>query len=224
MAGVCGRTYRVDPTLDPAPCNAFTQTAAGLLVPRTLVEAVPSTPLTPTGPQRSVNIDVTAPAADDCPATWEIGARLAAPFVSDVATTTDLLPLADDTYGPVTGSALAIPAAGVWAVTMVARGVLSFTGTAGTFIVARIYNVTAAAAVPNTETFVTQVRQNVAGAGQTTGDNDTSTMLTYLAVTGPVTLRMEAKTVFQLGTQPTQASLVSDSNGRSALFAHKVRD
>lgn len=146
------------------------------------------------------------------------------PAVSDFPVTTDLLPLADDTYGPVTGSALVIPSAGVWAVTMVARGVLSFSGIAGTFIVARIWNVTAGAAVANTETFVVQVRQNIAGAGQTTGDNDTATMLTYLTTTGPVTLRMEAKTVFQLGTAPTQASIVSDSNGRSALFAHKVRD
>lgn len=147
----------------------------------------------------------------------------AEPSVSDYPTTTDLLPLADDTYGPVTGSALVIPEAGVWAVTMVARGVLSFSGIAGTFIVARAFNVTAGTPVANTETFVVQVRQNVAGAGETTGNNATATMLTYLTTTGPVTLRMEAKTVFQLGTVPTQASIVSDSNGRSGLFAHKVR-
>ncbi|MFJ4627184.1 hypothetical protein [Streptomyces sp. NPDC088847] len=146
------------------------------------------------------------------------------PFVEDYVTTTDLLPLADDTYGPVTGSALVLPSAGLWMVTMVARGVLSFTGNAGTFIVARIWNVTAGAAVPSTETFVTQVRQNIAGAGQTTGDNDTATMVKYLRVTGATTLRMEAKTTFQLGTQPTQASLVSDGNGRSLLSAHKVAD
>ncbi|MFM9590712.1 hypothetical protein ACKI16_29420 [Streptomyces scabiei] len=145
------------------------------------------------------------------------------PSVADYVTSTDLLPLADDTYGPVTGSALVIPGAGVWAVTMVARGVLSFSGIAGTFIVARIFNVTAGAVVANSETFVVQVRQNIAGAGQTTGDNDTATTLVYLTTTGPVTLRMEAKTVFQLGTAPTQASIVSDSNGRSALFAHRVR-
>lgn len=144
------------------------------------------------------------------------------PFVQDYPATTDLLPLADDTYGPVIGSALVIPTAGTWMVTMVARGVLSFSGIAGTFIVARIFNVTAGAAVANTECFVTQVRQNVAGAGETTGDNDTSTMVRYLTTTGPTTLRMEAKTVFQLGTTPTQASIVSDANGRSGLFAHRV--
>jgi hypothetical protein len=147
-----------------------------------------------------------------------------APFVEKYVTSTDLLPLADDTYGPVAGSALALPSAGVWAVTMVARGVLSFSGIAGTFIVARLFNVTAGAVVANTETFVTQVRQNMAGAGQTTGDNDTSTMLKYLRVTGPTTLRMEAKTVLQLGTQPTQAQIVSDASGRSGLFAHKISD
>ncbi|WP_327415396.1 hypothetical protein [Streptomyces sp. NBC_01233] len=146
------------------------------------------------------------------------------PSVETYATSTDLLPLADDTYGPVAGSTLVLPSAGLWAVTMVARGVFSFTGVAGTFMVARMFNVTAGAAVAGTETFVVQVRQNVAGAGQTTGDNDTATMLKYLRVTGPTTLRMEAKTTFQLGTQPTQANLVSDSNGRSGLFAHRVGD
>lgn len=146
------------------------------------------------------------------------------PSVTDFPTTTDLLPLADDTYGPVAGSALVIPSAGVWAVTMVARGVLSFSGIAGTFIVARIWNVTAGAVVANSETFVVQVRQNVAGAGETTGDNDTATTLVHVTTTGPTTLRMEAKTVFQLGTTPTQASIVSDSNGRSSLTAQKVRN
>lgn len=222
MTGGCGRTYRVDPRVDPAACNALTETATGLLVPRTAVAGI--APGSVVGTTRSVRIDVQTPAAGACPETWTVGARLTAPAVQDYPTTTDLLPLADNTYGPVTGSALAIPSSGVWAVTMVARGVLSFSGTAGTFIVARIFNVTSGSAVPNTETFVTQVRQNIAGASQTTGDNDTSTMLTYLTVTGPTTLRMEAKTVLQLGTTPTQASIVSDSNGRSGLFAHKVSD
>ncbi|MFD5570475.1 hypothetical protein [Streptomyces cadmiisoli] len=148
----------------------------------------------------------------------------AMPSVEDVVTSTDLLPLADNVYGPVAGSALLLPSAGRWQVTMIARGVFSFTGVAGTFMVARIFNVTAGAVVANSETFVTQVRQNVAGAGQTTGDNDTSTMTKYVTVTGPTTLRMEAKTVFQLGTQPTQAQIVSDANGRSLLAAHKVSD
>ncbi|MDX2813435.1 hypothetical protein PV410_12860 [Streptomyces sp. PA03-5A] len=227
MAGGCcggGGGGSLVPSVDPAACNGLRRTASGLLVPRTVVSGVPSTPLTPTGPQRSVSIDVQAPASGDCPEQWRVGARLAAQFVTDVVSSTDLLPLADNTYGPVTASALLLPAAGVWDVTMVARGVLSFTGIAGTFIVARIWNVTAGAIVPSTELFVTQVRQNTAGAGQTTGDNDTSTIKTYLAVAVPTTLRMEAKTVLQLGTQPTQAGIVSDANGRSGLYAHKVRD
>ncbi|MEW2568316.1 hypothetical protein [Streptomyces sp. NPDC047070] len=210
------------PSVDPAACNGLRRTASGLLVPRTTVEGL--APGTVVGTTRSVRVDVTAPADGDCPETWTVGARLASPTVEDVATSTDLLPLADDTYGPITGSALLLPSAGRWHVTMVARGVLSFTGVAGTFIVARIFNVTAGAVVANSETFVTQVRQNVAGAGQTTGDNDTATMIKYLTVTGPTTLRMEAKTGFQLGTQPTQAQIVSDANGRSLLAAHKVSD
>ncbi|MFC7791415.1 hypothetical protein [Streptomyces cinereoruber] len=141
-----------------------------------------------------------------------------------MADTTDLLPLADNTYGPVGGSALVLPSAGRWQVTMVVRGVLSFSGNAGTFIVARLFNATAGAAVAGSETFVTQVRQNIAGAGQTTGDNDTATMVKYVTTTGPTTLRIEAKTVFQLGTTPTQAAIVSDASGRSLLCAHKVSD
>lgn len=210
------------PTIDPAACNGLRATASGLLVPRAVVEGL--APGSVVGTTRSVRIDVDGPDAGDCPETWTVGARLAAPTVEDYPSSTDLLPLADNTYGPIAGSALLLPSAGRWAVTMVARGVLSFTGVAGTFIVARIFNVTAGSVVASSETFVVQVRQNTAAAGQTTGDNDTATTLKYVSVTGPTTLRMEAKTVLQLGTAPTQAQIVSDANGRSALLAHKVSD
>lgn len=221
--GTIGDPFVPVPIIDPIACNGLECLASGLRVPRTVVTGL--VPIPPVGTARSVGIDIAPPAdTDACPQTYQVRARLEASFSEDVVTSTDLLPLADNTYGPVTGSALALTSPGVWEVTMVVRGVLSFSGIAGTFIVARLFNVTAGVAVANSETFVTQVRQNVAGAGQTTGDNDTATMRSFVTVAAPTTLRMEAKTVFQLGTTPTQAQIISDANGRSKLTAIRIRD
>lgn len=74
MAGSCCGSVRVLPRLDPAACNALDQTSAGLLVPRTVLAGI--APGTAVGAERSVDVDVTAPAAGVCPQTWTVGARL----------------------------------------------------------------------------------------------------------------------------------------------------
>lgn len=58
MGGCCGS--RATLRINPADCNALSQTAAGLLVPDVQLQADPG-------------VTVTPPAAGDCPQTWRIG-------------------------------------------------------------------------------------------------------------------------------------------------------
>lgn len=71
MAGNCCGSVRVMPRLDPAACNALTQSPVGLLVPRTALQGI--APGGAVSAQRSVDIDVTAPAARGLPG--DVGGR-----------------------------------------------------------------------------------------------------------------------------------------------------
>jgi hypothetical protein len=119
MAGGCGRTYRVDPRVEPAACNALTQTATGLLVPGTRVLGS-SGP----GPGRvasdlqSVDVVVAAPAADDCPANWTVTAYLT-PLRGEAGPVADVNLLPTRTSGAWANTALQVtlPDPGVYLVT-----------------------------------------------------------------------------------------------------------
>ncbi|MFI1703049.1 hypothetical protein [Streptomyces griseoruber] len=115
MAGACGRTYRIDPRLDPATCNALTETASGLLVPRTLLQGI--APGGAVSTERSVDVDVTAPAADACPHTWTVGARLTPVFGSRIAGMADLRTSGLGVQVTVPNSQVLLPEAGVYRLT-----------------------------------------------------------------------------------------------------------
>lgn len=109
MAGKCGQTYRIDPRVDPDPCNALTEGPAGLLVPDVELQAGPG-------------LTVTAPVAGDCPQTWTIGAD-GAWAQTDTLTFNHPLAGADRVYEQVTGvPAVTIPRAGIWEISYRARG------------------------------------------------------------------------------------------------------
>lgn len=113
MAGACGRTYRIDPRLDPAACNALTQGPAGFLVPGTTVTGI--APGTAVGTQRSVDVDVTPPAAGACPENWTVGARLTPLFGSRIAGMADLRTSVAAVVLP--NSQVVLPEAGVYRLT-----------------------------------------------------------------------------------------------------------
>lgn len=115
MAGSCGRLYRIDPRLDPAACNALTETASGLLVPGTEVTGI--APGTAVGTERSVDVDVTPPAAGACPENWTVGARLTPVFGSRTAGVADLRTSAIGQQVPLPNSQVLLPEAGVYRLT-----------------------------------------------------------------------------------------------------------
>jgi hypothetical protein len=115
MAGACGRTYRIDPKIDPAACNALTETASGLLVPGTEVTGI--APGTAVGTERSVDVDVTPPAAGACPENWTVGARLTPVFGSRIAGMADLRTSAIGQQVVLPSSQVLLPEPGVYRLT-----------------------------------------------------------------------------------------------------------
>ncbi|MEU0058676.1 hypothetical protein ABZ035_19995, partial [Streptomyces sp. NPDC006334] len=107
------------PRLDPGPCNALEQSAAGLLAPRTELAGI--APGTAVGTERSVDVDVTAPAAGACPETWTVGARLT-PVSGQTSGAVSLEGAPANTMVPVTGAQLVLPEAGVYEVTADVQG------------------------------------------------------------------------------------------------------
>lgn len=66
-----------DPAIDPAPCNALTSTASGLLVPQTRVTGTSGpAPRRIADDRQSIDVVVNAPDAGDCPQTYTIEAYL----------------------------------------------------------------------------------------------------------------------------------------------------
>ncbi|MFI7467431.1 hypothetical protein [Nonomuraea sp. NPDC049646] len=115
MAGACGRTYRIDPKVDPAACNALQQTASGLLVPGTEVTGI--APGAAVGTERSVDVDVMPPAAGACPQNWQVGARLTPVFGSRIAGMADLRTSALGVAVTLPNSQVVLPEAGVYRLT-----------------------------------------------------------------------------------------------------------
>lgn len=208
MAGPCGRTYRIGPRLDPAPCNALTQTASGLLVPRALLQGV--APGGAVSAERSVDIDVQAPADGSCPQTWTVGARLT-PVSGQTSGTAGLGGSPYDTWVPAPAS-LTLPEAGVYELDANVQGGVIMVGSVSNAIVqARLFNVTAGTVVPlTTRTLVLFAATPAAGVTHTLHGNASASALYQVA--GPTTIRVEGLKHVDSGT--TTGEVVAATNFR----------
>ncbi|MER7841679.1 hypothetical protein ABTY98_38790 [Streptomyces sp. NPDC096040] len=214
MAGACGRTYRIDPRLDPAGCNALTQTPAGLLVPSTALAGI--APGGAVSTARSVDIDVQAPAAGACPATWTIGARMTPVFADVTPGLADAQTVANLAWAPAP-TTLTIPEAGWWEYTL--EGYSTITGTTP-FAVAldvRVVNVTA-----NQDLTIRRVQYHNIN-GPTNGTNmalqNGFSVTGFVLATRPTVLRADARRT-HVGFNDSTAAGV----GFQRLGAVKVSD
>lgn len=148
MAGNCrGTAARTAVRLDPDACNALVQSPAGLFVPRTAVQGI--APGTAVGTDRSVDVDIQAPADGDCPAAWQVGARLT-PAWGQVSGQMSLNG-AFGAWGPIPGTVHTLPETGVYELAADVQGGAIFPSAVNNFTIqARIFNVTAGAVVPLT--------------------------------------------------------------------------
>ncbi|PWI15958.1 hypothetical protein DI272_18660 [Streptomyces sp. Act143] len=192
MAGPCGRTYRVDPRLDPAACNALQETTSGLLVPRAVLQGVATGGAI--GTDRSVDIDVQAPAAGACPETWTVGARLTPvsgeAFGTGPGQGADLQPVASGTWVS-TGAQVLLPEAGTYNLTADFFSSITATTPFAVAIDARLFNVTLNAALANSQRRVQYANINIAGTTANMLLQNAGSLNHRLTVSGPTSVRLE---------------------------------
>lgn len=202
MAGSCCGSVRVLPRLDPATCNALTQTASGLLVPRTAVQGI--APGTAVSAERSVDVDVQAPAAGACPETWTVGARLT-PVSGQASGSVGLQGAPYDTWVAVTGAQVTLPEAGVYEVIADMQGGVIMVGSVvNAYLAARLFDVTANAVVPLTvRTILLFAATPAAGVTHTLHGNASAAALYQVA--GPTTIRVEGLKHVDSGSTTAEA-------------------
>lgn len=213
MAGNCCGSVRVLPRLDSASCNALEQTASGLLVPRT--ELVGIAPGGAVSTERSVDVDVTAPAAGACPETWQVGARLT-PVSGQTSGAAGLGGSPYDTWVAVPAQ-LTLPEAGLYELIADVQGGVIMQGSVSNAIVqTRLFDVTANAVVPLTaRTLVLFAATPAAGVTHTLHGNASASAL--YQVTGPRTIRVEGLKHVDSGT--TTGEVVAATNFRFKKIA-----
>lgn len=201
MAGSCCGSVRVMPRLDPAACNALTQSPAGLLVPRTALQGI--APGGAVSAQRSVDIDITPPAAGACPETWTIGARLT-PVSGQTSGAVGIQGSPFDTWIPVTGAQLTIPEAGVYEVIADVQGGVIMNGSvSNAYLQARLFDVTANAVIPLTTRTILLFAATPAASVHTL--HATASASALYQVAGPTTIRVEGLKHVDSGTTSGEA-------------------
>lgn len=196
MAGNCRGSVRVLPRLDPAACNALEQSAAGLLVPRTEVAGI--APGTAVGSQRSVDVDVTAPAAGGCPETWTVGARLT-PVSGQTSGAVALDAAPANTWVPVTGAQLVLPEAGVYEVVADVQGSIAWgVGVTNAIVDAHVLDVTAGVEIPLSARRIILFTDQAATG--TNGIQANASAGALYQVAGPTTIRVEGSWRTDSGT------------------------
>lgn len=133
----------------------------------------------------------------------------------------NLLTVASGVYVDI-GLSLALPAAGTYHLDATVRAVLgTMTTGENAWIVARLFDVTAGATVPNSEVIAIQIAVG-GGTSQTLLSWNASTPIQIAyPVTSARTVRMEAAYFTAAGTTDG-ASVISDGNGRTTLRYQRV--
>jgi hypothetical protein len=203
MAGSCCGSTRVVPRLDPAPCNALTQAAAGLLVPRAEVAGI--APGGAVSATRSVDVDVQAPAAGACPQTWTVGARLTPVSGEAFGADANLQAVASGTW-VATSAQVVLPEAGTYALSADFYSHIAATTPWAVAINARLVNVTAGTPVTGSTRRI-QFGNINDGGGTVMALQNAGSLSTVLTVTGPTTIRVEGQRQYVGFNDSTQALL-----------------
>ncbi|MDX2813439.1 hypothetical protein PV410_12880 [Streptomyces sp. PA03-5A] len=152
------------------------------------------------------------------------GAAYARPSETGLAVLAGNLNLQPTASGTWTNTVLEVdlPSAGTYNLDAVVRGNLSGVTPVNTWITARLFDVTAGAVVPNTETMVYQVGVTVSAPSSITdGGNQGGVIATRYVTTGPRTIRLQAQRTNSVGAS-TVAAIHSDGTGRTTLRYARV--
>ncbi|WP_327415397.1 hypothetical protein [Streptomyces sp. NBC_01233] len=207
-------------TVDPASCNALTESAAGLLVPTVTVAGL--APGGAVSTERSVDVDVTAPAADACPAAYTVGARLTPVFGETLlAAFVDLVATPSGTWVTSTMSVV-LPESGVYDVTATLHTVIATNPSSGNYNIAiagRFFNVTNGNAVGGSQYTIQQNADN--NPGSFMSDSDMGTFHRFITAVGPTTIRVE---VMRLDASGSPVATTGLQTANSRLAFQKISD
>ncbi|MFD5570474.1 hypothetical protein [Streptomyces cadmiisoli] len=221
MPGKCGSTYRIAPTISADPCNALRATPSGLLVPTTAVTGI--APGAAVGTARSVDIDVSAPAADACPAVWTVGARLT-PVSGEVTPSgpLDLTTLAVNVWADIPGLLFVAPEAGVYRITAdVSGGITAAAQASFNRLVQTRLTVNGAAILTTTRHLVQQNWTLSGGNTMASGRNGSSSTTKLLTLAAGDAVRVQGS---YLGATGTAASMAAGVSGGTLIVWSKVAD
>lgn len=195
--------------VDPAPCNALTESASGILVPSVALQGI--APGGAVSTERSVDVDVTAPAAGACPQTWTVGARLTPVSGEALGADADLQAAASGTWVATTAQVV-LPEAGTYALTADLYSHIAATTPWAVAINARLFNVTAGALV-GTNRRIQFGNINDPGGGTVMSLQNAGSINAFLTVTGPTTVRVEGQRQHVGFNDSTQALLAGPRLG-----------
>ncbi|MFZ4266619.1 hypothetical protein [Streptomyces arboris] len=208
--------------VDPAPCNAIVEGPSGLLVPATALAGVSGAGAA-VGAERSVDIDVVAPAGTDCPREWQVGARLTPPYDQTLLENPVSLVTAAEGDWIALALALTLPEAGVYEVSATVNTVITVTAASGAYniaILGRLYNVTAGGAIPGSQ-YTLQRNSDTAAPTSTKSDADVGTFHRFVPVAGPTVVRVEAAILKPAGTPGGSTGVLT---GNTRLAYKKISD
>ncbi|MET9818332.1 hypothetical protein [Streptomyces sp. NPDC006355] len=205
MAGACGRTYRIDPRVDPAGCNALTAGPGGLLVPEVQLDVGPG-------------LRVAPPADGACPAVWRVdvdGSWAQTPTMTFGHNLTG----ADRVWEVVTPApAVTVPRAGAWVVTFTVRAAVNILANASANqaagVMAGIYK--DGVLIGGTELMV--IHHTLAAGDQNTAVQTTASRQFVHGFTAGQTVQLAAARVGTNGS----AAIYSSVDGRSFVTMHWI--
>lgn len=202
-------------TVDPVPCNALTESPTGLLVPSVTVQGL--APGGAVSTERSVDVDVTAPATGACPANWQVGARLTPVFGETLLQAfVDLVATPSAAWVDSTMSVV-LPEAGIYEVTATLHTVIATNPSSGSYNIAiagRLWNVTNGNAVGGSQYTIQQNADN--NPQSFMSDSDMGTFHRFITTTGPTTIRAEVSRIDGSGT-PVSTTGLQTANSRLAF-------
>jgi hypothetical protein len=121
-----------------------------------------------------------------------------------------------------TGLVVSLPSAGTYHLDATVRTLLgTMTTGEGAFIVARLFDVTAGAVVPNSEVLAHQITVGAGTSGTLLTWGRTAPIQVRYTIPGARTIRLDAARGTQSGTTDN-ATVVSDTNGRTTLRYERV--
>jgi hypothetical protein len=139
--------------------------------------------------------------------------------IAHLQTNLNLQPTASGTWAD-SSLQVTLPQAGTYDLDLDVRGQLSGLPPVNAFIVARLWNVTSSAALPQSERLVNQIIDLNAGDAAT-GNNATAPISERIRVNQPTTIRLQAKRVNAVGTT-VEAAIFSDANGYTSFRYERV--